>query len=122
MKQFLTDIISALILTFIAYWLLPWWGLGMAGFLFALLRYRTSIRGVLIAGFLSGFICWIAFAGYFNQMNEGILADRIGTLFGGLSAAVIVLLTAFLGGLTTFLGSWAGLAVKNAVRDYRARE
>ena len=117
MKTFTIDIAVAMILALLAYWLLPWWGLGVAGLIFPLIRYRGSAKPTLTAAFLAGFICWIAFAGYMNQLNEGIIAARIGSLFGGLSPAMMVIVTAFLGGMTYLLGSWAGLTSIDAVKS-----
>ena len=92
---------------------LPWWTLPLAAFLLAP-GFRFSPGEAFLAGFLGAALLWGGNAAYFNALNDGILAARMGGLFGGLGPDMMVLLTAFFGGLFGGLGAWTGSLARQA--------
>lgn len=112
MKIFLYSVLL-LLLSGLLQVFLPWWILPVAAFLLAL-GIRLLPGQAFLAGFLGAALLWGGYAGYFNTMNDGILAARMGGLFGGLSAGLMVLLTAFFGGLFGGLGAWTGSLARQA--------
>lgn len=93
---------AALVQVFLPWYSLPLVALGL-GWLF-----RLDAGKSFLAGFLAGFFLWGAYAWFLNDLNDGILAARIGQLFGGLSAAVMVLVTAAFAGMFGGLGALTG--------------
>lgn len=92
---------------------LPWWSLPLAAFLLAL-GFRLLPRQAFLAGFLGAALLWGGYATYLHILNEGILAARMGALFGGLGPNVMVVLTALFGGLFGGLGAWTGSLARQA--------
>ena len=92
---------------------LPWWALPLAAFLLAL-GFRLQPWQAFLAGFLGAALLWGGYAAYLNVLNEGILAARMGGLFGGLGPNAMVVLTAFFGGLFGGLGAWTGSLARQA--------
>lgn len=110
----ITAYILALILlgTLLQYFL-PWWSLPVAAFLLALWFPLLPGRAFM-AGFLGAALVWGAYAGYISSLNDGILATRMGGLFGGMGPLMMVLATAVFGGLFGGLGAWAGSLARQA--------
>jgi hypothetical protein len=92
----------------------PWWSCGIIAFVVAFaLRFKAG------AAFLSGFtgvaLAWGLIAGWIDSQNAGVLSGRIGELFGGLSSALVVLITTVIGGLIGGLGGISGAALAQMV-------
>lgn len=97
-------IILILILGFIIQSFLPWWSIMLvAGILTLFFQLSTTQRS--LAGFLGVFLLWGSYAIYLNMLNSGILAEKMGMLFGGLGGMTLVLITAIVGGLFGGLGA-----------------
>ena len=86
---------------------LPWYAIVIVAFLLGLLVQAGSLSS-FGAGFAGGFLLWGIYAGYLNHHNAGLLAGKMGQLMGGLSPLLMVLLTAFLGGLLAGMGALSG--------------
>lgn len=93
-------------------WLLPWWVLVPVAALVAWLLPLRSALAHFAVGFLAIALLWGLSAAWLNAQNEGILAERIGALFQGLSAAGLIWVTAILGGLLGALGSLCGYMIQ----------
>ncbi len=61
-----------------------------------------------IAGFIGVALLWGVYAIVLNTSNDGILAERIGKLFGGISPMLLILITALLGGIVGGLSGLTG--------------
>ncbi|MCB0569438.1 MAG: hypothetical protein KDC66_06740 [Phaeodactylibacter sp.] len=92
--------------------LLPWWSMPLAAAVLAL-GFNLKAWPAFLGGFLGAALLWGGYAAYINLLNEGIMAGRIGNLFGGLSATMAVLLTAIFGGLFGGLGGLVGSLARN---------
>ena len=103
--KIIISVLLTIIIGFVAHQYTPWWFIVIV---VALVCAGTGLKNG--AGFVSGFLgvalLWGLYAGWINAGNEGILASRMGNLFGGLSSISIVLITALIAGI---LGGLAGL-------------
>lgn len=105
--RFLLFVLSVAFTGWVGHQFLPWYAIVVAAALCAGLSGEGAARS-FAAGFAGAFLLWGAFAAYFNLANEGILATRVGALFGGLGPSALVLVTAVLGGLFGGLGALLG--------------
>lgn len=91
----------------------PWWTVAIAalcfGFLASNARSAFSQPSTLLT------LIWGVWAQVHNAANGGLLAGKIGALFGGISALQLVLITAGIGGLIGGLFGYLGYALKRAV-------
>lgn len=95
---------------------LPWWTIALVG---AVLAFFFQLRpaGSFVYGFLAAFTLWGIWAAWLNNANDGLLAERLGTLFGGLPPAAMVLITAVFGGLLGGLGALTGSMGKRMIGE-----
>jgi ABC-type multidrug transport system fused ATPase/permease subunit len=87
--------------------ILPWWIIS----LIALgLSYAFGLKPLpaFLLSFLLAALVWGVHAAYINHLNEGLMAARIGDLFGGLSGSVMVAVTAVFAGLFAGIGALIG--------------
>lgn len=100
-------LIFTIITGFIAQQFLPWWIIAvMAAILSFIFDLKIGIS--FWAGFAAAALLWGGYAGYLNFQNEGILAERIGKLLGGLNGILLVLVTSLIGGIFGGLGALTG--------------
>lgn len=106
MKTIVAIILTAL-LAYIGGIYMQWWSIAIAAFIIALLIPQKAVRAFL-SGFLGVFLLWAVLAWWINMKNESILAKKIATILplGG-NAYVLILVTAFVGGL---VGGFAALS------------
>lgn len=113
MKTKIILYVIALILTgagiqmVLPWWILPLWVAALA------LGFNLKAWPAFLGGFLGAALLWGGYAAYINSVNQGLLAGRIGELFGGLSAPLMVLATALFGGLFGGLGGLVGSLARN---------
>lgn len=100
-------ILGMIALSLLGHLLLPWFAVALAGIVMGLLFFMPHWRAMLL-GFLGAALLWGCYAGWLNWQNQGILAERMGMLFGGLSGWLLVLVTAILGGAYGSLGALTG--------------
>ena len=67
---------------------LPWWMLPVAAAVLAL-GFNLKPGAAFLGGFLGAALLWGGYAAYVNILNEGLMAGRMGSLFGGLSAPMM---------------------------------
>lgn len=106
MKYFIF-IITIIVLGYATHLFLPWWTIVViAGFVGVFTEY-SGIRAFVL-GFLSVALLWGLYAAFVNYQNEGIIANRLGALFGNMSPASLILITSLIGGLLGGLGVLTG--------------
>ncbi len=99
--------IFTIIAGFIAQLFLPWWMIAVIAGLLSFI-FDLRVGASFWAGFVAAALLWGGYAGYLNALNDGILADRIGKLLGGLNGFLLVLVTAIIGGIFGGLGALTG--------------
>ncbi len=90
----------------------PWWMMPLAAAVLAL-GFNLKAWPAFLGGLLGAALLWGGYAAYLNTLNQGVMAGRIGELFGGQSATAVVLLTALFGGFFGGLGGLAGSLARN---------
>jgi len=114
MKQSLLTILFILAVGQLSRFGLPWWAVApigaVAGWLFQQMPAKS-----LVSGFIGGFLLWLLQALWLDMGNEGILSGRIGSLFMGLSTALLLAITGLLGGLLAGFGCLTGRLARDLV-------
>jgi hypothetical protein len=95
-------------LSLLAGMFLPWWSIALVSFLVALLLIR-SVGVAFLAGFAGIFLLWSLLSLWIDVRNESILSGKIAQVLplGG-SAALLILVTGFIGGLVGGFAAMAG--------------
>jgi hypothetical protein len=105
--KYLLFILATLVIGFLTQLVLPWWSIALVAavlsFAFKLSPNRSALAGLIAAALL-----WGIYAVYLNAANDGILAARMGKVFGGLNGATVILVTALMGGIFGGLGALTG--------------
>lgn len=110
--KFLLTTLLILLLAFIAGLYLPWWSVAVVAFIVALLvQPKTGLA--FLAGFLGIFFLWAGLAFWIDTANESLLSHKIAQLFplGG-STLLLILITAFVGGLVGGFAAMAGSSIR----------
>ena len=91
----------------------PWWTIAIASFISVLLIPMRTTKAFL-AGFLGIFILWAILAWWIDVKNDSILSRKVAQIFplGG-SSFLLILVTAFIGGLVGGLGALCGSYLRN---------
>ena len=101
----LVIVVSFTISYFSNYYFLSWIFCGLAGYMLN----QGNLKGYLL-GFGTHTLLWSAWAGFQNFQNKGLLATKIGELFGGVSHPQLVALVGLIGGVGAGLFGLAGAA------------
>ena len=106
--KFLISILLIAILSFALGLYLPWWTLAVVAFVVAALIHQHAGKSFL-SGFIAVFLLWGILALIIDQKNQHVLSQKISTILplGG-SSFVMVLVTAFIGGLVAGLAAMSG--------------
>jgi hypothetical protein len=112
--RFILFILIILAASWVAHLFLPWWIPVVVAAVVALF-FRQGAARSFTGGFVALLLLWGVYAWYLNSANDGLLAARIGELFGGLSPAMLVATTALVGGLFGGLGALTGALGAQAI-------
>lgn len=107
MRFFIAFLLTAL-LAFIAGLWTPWWMIVVISFLVAMLIHQRPWKAML-AGFLAIFALWGTLAQWMDSENNSILSSKIAEILplSG-NSFLLILVTAFIGGLVGALGALTG--------------
>ncbi len=86
---------------------LPWWSIGIAGFIFGFL-IDQSRKYAFINGFTGIFLLWGGTATYIYIINDAVLANRLAVLTGLPHGVLLIIITGLLGGMIAGLASLSG--------------
>lgn len=117
--NFIYSFLLFLLIGGIASLFLPFWIIVPIGLLIGYFFSGKSFVAFGL-GFLSQFIVWIGTAAYFSFQNEGLLLEKMASLFGGLPPFILLLIIGFIGGMTGGLSSWTGQAIKSMTAQKKA--
>ena len=95
---------------------LPWWSIWAAGLLVGLFLPPDGLIRAWLIGLIGGALLWGAYAWWLHVQNDGIMAERMGALFGGLSSMALLLVTALFGGVFGGLGTLCSYFAKRLVQ------
>lgn len=113
MKTIVAIILTAL-LAYIGGIYMQWWSIAIAAFVIALLIPQKAGRAFL-SGFFGVFLLWAALAWWINMKNESILAKKIAAILplSG-NAYLLILVTAFVGGLVGGFAALCGAYIRSS--------
>ena len=103
--KYLLGITGIIVIGFVAQSFFEWWVIAVVAAIVGAFIRLNNVQSYLV-GFLGVFLLWGAYAAFMNSGNDGILANKIGAMLGGLGAYQMVLVTAILGGI---MGGFAAL-------------
>lgn len=111
MKFFVALILTAL-LAFAESLFFPWWTIAIASFIVAVFIHQKPFKAFL-SGFLGLFLLWGGYSFYVDLKNEHILSQKIALILPleG-SSILLILVTAFIGGLVGGLAALTGSFTK----------
>lgn len=112
--KLLIPLTGTFLLGLLAHWLMDWYGIVLAGACWGLLATGRG-RWTIAAVFAGAALLWGGYAAWLDLANQSLLSERIGTLFGGLPAVLLVLLSALTGGLYAACGALTGLLARRAI-------
>ena len=108
MKFFNSFLLTALLSFIAGIYISYWWFFAVIAFLVAALIHQKGYKAFL-AGFLSLFILWFVLAFWMDFANEGVLYVKIASTLGlGESKWMLLILTAFIGGLIAGFAALSG--------------
>ncbi|HWJ89678.1 MAG TPA: hypothetical protein VNR87_01120 [Flavisolibacter sp.] len=115
--KFLLNILLIAALSFLAGMFLPWWSIALVALVVAiLLPQRTGLD--FLSGFIGIFLMWAVVSTWIDIANEHILSHKLAQVLplGG-SSLLLVVVTAFVGGLVGGFAAMAG----SSLRPYKIR-
>ncbi|MDJ1469415.1 hypothetical protein QNI19_14110 [Cytophagaceae bacterium DM2B3-1] len=92
---------------------LPWWIIAPVAFAFTLWK-GNSARQSFLAGFAAIFILWLGVAFITDIQNDSILSAKIAEMLFVKYSALLLIVTALIGGLVGGLSAWTGYLWKKA--------
>ena len=112
------QILLIAIVSLLAQLVLPWWIVALVAF--AVCFWRGPVSGRSVAAFWYGFagvaLVWLVYALFIHVRTDGIFTGRMSQLLLKTNAsAVLLLLTAVLGGLVGGLAGLSGHAMRQAM-------
>lgn len=110
--KILLSVLLIAVLAFLAGLKFPWSSIAIISFLVGLLIPQSPGSGFL-SGFLGIFIMWTIVAFWIDSKNQSILSKKIAELLplGG-SSVLLVLVTAFIGGLVAGFAGMSGSSLR----------
>lgn len=90
---------------------LPWWTISITAFLVALL-IPQRLGFAFLSGLLGIFILWAILALWISAQNDNILAGKVAKLMKVGSSILLILVTAFIGGLAGGFAAMAGSSLR----------
>ena len=92
---------------FLAVQLLPWWSVVLVCFSVGAILNMNGWKSFL-CGLVAIFLLWGISAGWNFHHGSYIIANRMGTLLGGVGGVALIFITGLLGGLLGGFGSMTG--------------
>lgn len=111
MRLFLSVVVTAFLLNLI----FPWWCIAIPGLVFGYLFGENSYSA-FGWGFAALFFLWASQTLYIHIANDAILSSRIADMLGLEAPILLILITAFVGGLVSGLSSLTGCYLKMTVQ------
>jgi hypothetical protein len=110
--RFILSLLLIAVLSFLAGLFLPWWSIAIVAFAVGLLIPQKLLMAFL-AGLLGIFLLWATLALWIDIKNGSVLSHKLSELFklGG-SSVLLILVTAFVGGLVGGFAAMAGSSLR----------
>jgi len=108
----LLKIIFTAVIAFLLQNIFPWWSAAVAAFLIAFILYSKPGSSFL-SGFFGIAMLWIIWAFMANYSNDGALASRVAPIFSLPNNALLIIITALVGGLVGGFSAMTGSYIRN---------
>ena len=114
MKFFNSFLLTALLSFIAGIYISYWWFFAVVAFLVAALIHQKGYKA-FFAAFLALFILWFVLAFWMDFVNEGVLSVKIASILplGG-SKWLLMLVTAFIGGLVAGFAALSGSYLRSS--------
>ena len=115
MLKYLLSIIVTALLAFVFGIYMPWWGIAIAAFLVsAAIPQKPSFS--FLSGFLGVFLLWEVLAWWIDNKNNGILSQKVASLFKlGNSSVLLIVITSIIGALVAGFAAVAGSYLRRLI-------
>ncbi|HEY9561307.1 MAG TPA: hypothetical protein VIR29_11035 [Anseongella sp.] len=90
---------------------LPWWVIMLVPFAGCIWLAPTAARAFNLS-FLAIFLIWLCASLLIHFRSGGLLTERVSDLLHAGSSVVLILITAFTGGLAAGFAGWAGYEMR----------
>lgn len=90
---------------------LPWWIIVPLGLIIGFF-YRGKRYTAFACGAIAQLLLWFGLTMYFNVQNEGLLLEKMATLFGDFSPTVLMLFIGLVGAITGGLSLLTGKTIQ----------
>lgn len=119
MSKYILSILVTALLAFVSGLYMPWWGIAVAAFLVsAAIPQRPAFS--FLSGFLGVFLLWEVLAWWIDNKNNGILSQKVSSLFrlGG-SSVLLIVITSVIGALVAGFAALAGSYLRRLIYPVR---
>ena len=115
MLKYVLSIIVTALLAFLSGIYMPWWGIAIAAFLVsAAIPQKPSFS--FLSGFLGVFLLWEVLAWWIDNKNNGILSQKVASLFKlGNSSVLLIVITSIIGALVAGFAALAGSYLRRLI-------
>ena len=107
----LLSIGAVAVLAYLLQNLLPWWGCMIAAVIVHVIAPGRSDAGAWLSGFIGVALLWSISAAVIDAANNSLLSVRISRLFGLPHPALLIVLSAIIGGLAGGFGALLGRSI-----------
>ena len=105
--KFLSHVLAVLLLSLLLQLFLPWWTMAIGAFATGLFFNQGGFKSFL-AGLLGVGLLWLAMAYYLDSSTGSILSAKVAAIFPTKTVGLLLVMTAFIGGLVGGLASMTG--------------
>lgn len=113
--KFLIHLVVVLLLSWILQSFLPWWTMAIGAFATGLYFRQNGVLS-FFAGLLGVGLLWYGMAWYADSSTNSILSEKMAAILPTKTVGMLLLVTAFIGGLAGGLASMTG-----GIISYRRR-
>lgn len=115
MLKYILSILVTALLAFVTGIYMPWWGIAIAAFLVsAAIPQKPAFS--FLSGFLGVFLLWEVLAWWIDNKNNGILSQRVASLFKlGNSSVFLIVITSIIGALVAGFAALAGSYLRRLI-------
>jgi hypothetical protein len=115
MLKYILSILVTALLAFVTGIYMPWWGIAIAAFLVsAAIPQKPAFS--FLSGFLGVFLLWEVLAWWIDNKNNGILSQRVASLFKlGNSSVLLIVITSIIGALVSGFAALAGSYLRRLI-------
>jgi hypothetical protein len=115
MLKYILSILVTALLAFVSGIYMPWWGIAVTAFLVsAAIPQKPAFS--FLSGFLGVFLLWEVLAWWIDSKNNGILSQKVASLFKlGNSSVLLIVITSIIGALVAGFAALSGSYLRRLI-------